>query len=94
MSSPRSKLSSTPLKSFIEEKLVPRSKLKLTNGQSTESLESWSDEISAAQTQTTVNRRVSHLFVLPGDQEVTANLYCNFAYLYWEGCVIFSIFLW
>ena len=22
------------------------------------------------------------------DPEVTANLYCNFAYLYWEGCVI------
>ena len=25
-----------------------------------------------------------------GDQEVTANLYCNFAYPYWEGCVICS----
>ena len=25
--------------------------------------------------------------------EVTANLYCNFAYLYWEGCVICSIYL-
>ena len=22
------------------------------------------------------------------DPEITANLYCNFAYLYWEGCVI------
>ena len=28
-----------------------------------------------------------------GDPEVTANLYCNFAYLYWEGCVICSIHL-
>ena len=27
------------------------------------------------------------------DPEVTANLYCNFAYLYWEGCVIRSIYL-
>ena len=28
-----------------------------------------------------------------GDPEVTANLYCNFAYLYWESCVICSIYL-
>ena len=28
-----------------------------------------------------------------GDPEITANLYCNFAYLYWEGCVICSIYL-
>ena len=28
-----------------------------------------------------------------GDLEVTANLYCNFVYLYWEGCVICSIYL-
>ena len=28
-----------------------------------------------------------------GDPEVTANLYCNFAYLYWKGCVICSIYL-
>ena len=28
-----------------------------------------------------------------GDPEVTANLYCNFAYPYWEGCVICSIYL-
>ena len=27
-----------------------------------------------------------------GDPEITANLYCNFSYLYWEGCVICSIF--
>ena len=27
------------------------------------------------------------------DPEVTANLYCNFAYQYWESCVICSIFL-
>ena len=27
------------------------------------------------------------------DPEVTANLYCNFAYLYWEGCVICSKYL-
>ena len=26
-----------------------------------------------------------------GDPEVTANLYCNFAYVYWEGCVICNI---
>ena len=25
-----------------------------------------------------------------GDAEVSANLYCYFAYLYWEGCVICS----
>ena len=30
---------------------------------------------------------------LLGDPEVTVNLYCNFAYLYWEGCVICSIYL-
>ena len=28
-----------------------------------------------------------------GDPEVTANLYCYYAYLYWEGCVICSIYL-
>ena len=28
-----------------------------------------------------------------GDLEVTANLYCNFAYLYSEGCVICSTYL-
>ena len=28
-----------------------------------------------------------------GASEVTANLYCNFVYLYWEGCVICSIYL-
>ena len=26
------------------------------------------------------------MFYLLADTEVTANLYCNFAYLYWEGC--------
>ena len=31
-------------------------------------------------------------FIL-GDIEVTANLYCKFAYPYWEGCVIYSIYL-
>ena len=30
-------------------------------------------------------------FDILGDPEVTANLYCNFAYPYWEGCVICSI---
>ena len=30
--------------------------------------------------------------LLLGDPEVTTNLYCNFAYLYWEGCVICSIY--
>ena len=29
---------------------------------------------------------------VPGDPEVTANLYYNFAYPYWEGCVICSIY--
>ena len=33
-----------------------------------------------------------NLYVL-GDPEVTANLHCDFAYLYWEGCVICSIYL-
>ena len=28
-----------------------------------------------------------------GDPEVTANLYCAFAYLYWESCMISSIYL-
>ena len=27
-----------------------------------------------------------------GDPEITANLYCNFAYIYWEGCVICGIY--
>ena len=31
--------------------------------------------------------------MLLGDPEVTANLYCKFAYHYWEGCVICSIYL-
>ena len=31
--------------------------------------------------------------LLLGDPEVTANLYYNFAYPYWEGCVICSIYL-
>ena len=31
--------------------------------------------------------------ILLGDPEVTANMYCNFAYPYWEGCVICSIYL-
>ena len=30
---------------------------------------------------------------LLGNPEITANLYCNFAYLYWEGSVICSIYL-
>ena len=34
-----------------------------------------------------------NLSILLGDQEVTASLYCNFAYLYWEGWVICSIYL-
>ena len=34
----------------------------------------------------------SHLpSMVLGDPEVTANLCCHFAYLYWEGCVICSI---
>ena len=30
---------------------------------------------------------------LLGASEITANLCCNYVYLYWEGCVIFSIYL-
>ena len=39
------------------------------------------------------NSNCRYIFVIKnlGDPEVTANLYSNFAYLYWEGCVIFSI---
>ena len=37
-------------------------------------------------------KRYDHKQTL-GDPEVTANLYSNFAYLYWEGCVICSIYL-
>ena len=32
------------------------------------------------------------MYVL-GDPEVTPNLYCNFAYLYWEGCVICMVYI-
>ena len=28
-----------------------------------------------------------------GAPEITANLYCNLAYLYWEGCLICSIYI-
>ena len=28
-----------------------------------------------------------------GDTEVAANLYCNFTFMYWEGCKICSIYL-
>ena len=28
-----------------------------------------------------------------GASEITANLYCNCVHLYWEGCVICSIYL-
>ena len=31
--------------------------------------------------------------ILLGALEVTANLYCNFVTLYWEGCVICRIYL-
>ena len=31
--------------------------------------------------------------IILGDPEVTANLCCNFVYLYWEGCVICSIYM-
>ena len=62
--SPRGKLLHTPLKSFIEEKTPPTvTPLKLSNGQSTESLESLSDEISnntrSMPNTHTINRRVS-----------------------------------
>ena len=32
--------------------------------------------------------------IILGDPGVTANLYCNFAYLYWESCVICSNWSW
>ena len=32
--------------------------------------------------------RVTLSWILLGDPKVTANLYCHFAYPYWEGCVI------
>ena len=38
-------------------------------------------------------RRKFYFNYIPGDPEVTANLYCNFSYPYLEGCVIFSIYL-
>ena len=28
-----------------------------------------------------------------GSSDITANLYSNWVYLYWEGCVIYSIYL-
>ena len=31
--------------------------------------------------------------IILGDPDVTANMYCNFAYPHWEGCVICSIYL-
>ena len=34
----------------------------------------------------------NHSLVL-GDPEITANMYCSFAYLYWEGCLICSIYI-
>ena len=30
--------------------------------------------------------------ILLGDPEITTDLYCNFAYLYWEGCV-FAVYI-
>ena len=30
---------------------------------------------------------------IQGAPEINANLYCNFEYLYWEGCVICNIYL-
>ena len=36
---------------------------------------------------------MSILIEILGALEVTANLYCNCVHLYWEGCVIFSIYL-
>ena len=37
--------------------------------------------------------REGKLLLLLSGPEVTPNLYCNFAYMYWEGCVIRSIYL-
>ena len=38
-----------------------------------------------------VNLRVR--LKVQGASEITANLYCNCEYLYWEGCVICSVYL-
>ena len=34
---------------------------------------------------------VLYIHYILGDPEVTAIMYCNCAYLHWEGCVIYSI---
>ena len=34
-----------------------------------------------------------YLIQVMGASEITANLYCNCVYLYWEGCVVCSIYL-
>jgi len=39
-----------------------------------------------------LNFNIMYVCIL-GDPEVTANLYCNFTYPYWEGCVICSTYL-
>ena len=48
------------------------------------------DLIFIVQKVSVYNQRISSYLIL-GDPKVTANLYCNFAYLYWIGCVIRSI---
>ena len=45
----------------------------------------------AVQKSSTMNS--SHIRGLPGDPEIAAKLYCNFAYPYWEGYVVCSIYL-
>ena len=33
------------------------------------------------------------IWYILGASEITANLYCNCVHLYWEGCVICSLYL-
>ena len=40
-----------------------------------------------------VYSKILYSTYLLGDPEITANLYGNFAYPYWEGCMICSIYL-
>ena len=53
---------------------------------------SWTNSIKAKESTTSLNFPHPTRLLL-GDPEITANLYCNFAYPFWEGCVICSIYL-
>ena len=43
--------------------------------------------------QNLISKEIEKKSKLLGASEVTANLYCNCVRLYWEGCVIFSIYI-